>query len=83
MKNTSVALGDHFDSFVSAQVASGRYRSASEVMRDALRLLEDQNHRRDALVAALIEGEESGISDRTPEQIRADVRKERGLDGGV
>lgn len=83
MKNTSVALGEHFDNFVADQVASGRYRSASEVMRDALRTLEERNRQRDALVAALIEGENSGISDRTPEDIRAAVKRERGLDGNL
>ena len=83
MKNTSVALGEHFESFVAGQVASGRYRSASEVMRDALRLLEERNRHRDAVVAALIEGEQSGISDRTPEYIRAAVRQEMRPNGGV
>ena len=38
----SFSLGDHFDSFVNAQVKGGRYNNASEVVREALRLLEDQ-----------------------------------------
>ena len=83
MKNTSVALGEHFESFVAGQVASGRYRSASEVMRDALRLLEERNKHRDAVISALIEGEQSGISDRTPEDIRAAVKQDLHLDGGL
>ncbi|MCA8929119.1 MAG: type II toxin-antitoxin system ParD family antitoxin [Alphaproteobacteria bacterium] len=83
MKNTSVALGEHFENFIAGQVASGRYRSASEVMRDALRLLEERNRHRDAVVAALIEGEQSGVSDRTPEDIRAAVRQEMQRDGRV
>lgn len=40
-RNTSVSLGDHFESFVDEQVASGRYGTVSEVVRDALRMLED------------------------------------------
>lgn len=83
MKNTSVALGDHFEEFVAGQVASGRYTSASEVMRDALRLLEAKSNHREAVIAALIEGEQSGISDRNPEDIRAAVKQELRLDGGV
>jgi antitoxin ParD1/3/4 len=59
-RNTSVSLGDHFAGFIDAQVESGRYGSAGEVVRAGLRLLEDQEERRRALVAALIEGEESG-----------------------
>lgn len=83
MKNTSVALGDHFERFVAGQVASGRYTSASEVMRDALRLLEAKNEHREAVIAALVEGENSGISERTPEDIRAAVKQDLHLDGGV
>jgi antitoxin ParD1/3/4 len=59
-KNTSISLGDHFAEFVDSQLASGRYGSASEVVRAALRLLEEQETKLAALRAALIEGEESG-----------------------
>lgn len=83
MKNTSIALGEHFDTFVAAQIASGRYRSASEVMREALRLLETQTRYRDAVVAALVDGEESGISERTPEDIRAAVKEDLELNGAI
>ena len=36
----SYSLGEHFDNFVKAQVASGRYNNESEVVRDALRYAE-------------------------------------------
>jgi antitoxin ParD1/3/4 len=39
---TSVALGNHFEEFLKAQLASGRYNNASEVVREGLRLLEDR-----------------------------------------
>ena len=61
-KNTSVSLGDHFSDFVDRQLAHGRYGSASEVVRAALRLLEEHEVRLEALRAALIEGEQSGSS---------------------
>ncbi|GAB3611567.1 type II toxin-antitoxin system ParD family antitoxin [Humibacter antri] len=58
--NTSISLDDHFASFLSREVAAGRYRSASEVVRAGLRLLEDQETQMAALRAALVAGEESG-----------------------
>lgn len=58
--NTSISLDEHFADFLTHQVASGRYRNTSEVVRAALRLLEDEETRMAALRAALIAGEESG-----------------------
>lgn len=58
--NTSISLDDHHVAFLESQVASGRYRSASEVIRSSLRMLEDQETKMRALREALIAGEESG-----------------------
>jgi len=62
MRNTSVTLSDHFEKFIEQQIATGRYGSASEVIRTGLRLLEENEAKLEALRAALIEGEESGIA---------------------
>lgn len=59
-QNTSISLDDHFSDFLSREVSSGRYRSASEVVRAALRLLEDRETQLAALRSALVAGEESG-----------------------
>jgi antitoxin ParD1/3/4 len=59
-RNTSVSLSDHFVDFIDGQIASGRYGSASDVVRAGLRLLEDEETKLESLRAALIEGEESG-----------------------
>ena len=59
-RNTSVYLGDHFAGFIDKQVQTGRYGTASDVVRAGLRLLEDYEIRVKALEAALIEGEASG-----------------------
>jgi antitoxin ParD1/3/4 len=69
-KNTSVALGDHFENFVSAKVKTGKYSSASEVIRTALRLLEDQEEKKSILLKALMYGVESGmVEDFDPETL--------------
>ncbi|WOE76504.1 type II toxin-antitoxin system ParD family antitoxin [Alterisphingorhabdus coralli] len=59
-RSTSVALSEHHQKFIQEMVDSGRYGSASEVVRDALRLAEERAARIKALDAALMEGEESG-----------------------
>ena len=60
MSISGLDLGEHLDHFVEGQVATGRYRNTDEVVRAALRLLEDRQVHLDALRAALIEGETSG-----------------------
>lgn len=56
---SSYTLGQHYESFVRAQLASGRYNNASEVLRDALRLMEE----RERWLAALDARIEKGIAD--------------------
>ena len=72
---TSFSLGEHFAQFVEAQVSEGRYDNASDVMRAALRLLEEREARLNALRAALIEGEDSGPS--TPFDFEALISRKR------
>jgi antitoxin ParD1/3/4 len=59
-RNTSVTLGDHFMSFITDQVRTGRYGSTSDVVRAGLRLLEEHETKVKALQDALIAGEQSG-----------------------
>ncbi len=56
---SSYSLGKYYESFVHNQLASGRYNNASEVLRDALRLMEERERR----LAALDAGITSGIAD--------------------
>ena len=58
--NTSISLDDHVAGFIASQVGSRRYRSASEVVRAGLRLLEDRETEMLALREALASGEVSG-----------------------
>jgi antitoxin ParD1/3/4 len=60
-RNTSILLGEHFEEFISAKVSSGKYNSASEVIRTALRLLEAEDYKIKSLNKALAQGEKSRL----------------------
>ena len=76
-KNTSVSLGDHFDQFIAGQVDSGRYGSASEVVRAGLRLLETNESKLDVLRNALEAGEKSGLVKYSYESLVAGLNAEQ------
>ena len=56
MATTSLSLGEHWEVFIRNEVSSGRYGSASEVVRSALRVLEERKTKLEALQAHLAEG---------------------------
>ena len=61
-RNTSILLGEYFEEFINNEVSSGRYSSASEVVRTALRLLEAEERKTKQLNKALVAGEKSGFA---------------------
>ncbi len=63
MATTSFTLGEHWEVFMKNQIASGKYGSASELVRDGLRLLERRETKIAALQKAITEGFESGIAE--------------------
>nr|WP_318384449.1 type II toxin-antitoxin system ParD family antitoxin [uncultured Enterobacter sp.] len=77
-RTTSITIGDHLDNFIAGLVRSGRYGSTSEVVRSALRLLEQRELQNETLREALQAGERSGESNLTLQDIAA--RKKRTLD---
>jgi antitoxin ParD1/3/4 len=60
-RNTSILLGGHFEEFIAAKVSSGKYNSAIEVIRNALRLLEAEEFKMKDLNKTLAHGEKSEI----------------------
>ena len=60
-KNTSILLGDYFENFINAQLQSGRSSSASEVVRAALRLFEQEENQKNEFTKELKKGEKSGF----------------------
>ena len=79
MVKKSITITDQQDEWIKTQIKSGNYGSDSEVVRDLIRHEQTRHSEIEAICAALIEGEESGMSDRTPEQIfDAVVERKRG-----
>lgn len=77
-RNTSISLGDHFDSFIQNRLSEGRYINASEVVRAGLRLLEEEENRYISLKEAINEGINSGIaSDFNPQSHLANLKSNR------
>ena len=74
-KITSISVGEQLEDFISRMVDSGRYGSASEVMRSALRLLEQQELHDQLVRNAVVEGLESGESPRSLREIAAERKK--------
>ena len=82
MKNTSISLGDYFDQFVQNQVSAGRYKNVSEVIRAALRLLENEESKVVALRNAIQEGIDSGIAhDYDPDKHLRELKSSRNNNG--
>ncbi len=79
-------LGAHYERFVRDLVASGRYASASEVMRDGLRLVEEREQVRAAKLDALRRDIREGLDSGAPEPldmaaIKAEARRRRAAKG--
>ncbi len=74
----NVSITPELEKFVHAKVASGMYNSASEVFREALRLLEEQDElkrrRIEAMDKFIQEGIDSGDAKAlSPEELEADT----------
>ncbi len=81
-RNTSISLGNHFESFIENSITEGRFNNASEVVRAGLRLLEEDENRIIALRKAISEGLESGRAvDFDPKKHLASLKVKRRANG--
>ncbi|PIW27454.1 MAG: type II toxin-antitoxin system ParD family antitoxin [Rhodospirillales bacterium CG15_BIG_FIL_POST_REV_8_21_14_020_66_15] len=76
MVKKSITVTDQQEAWIQGQLASGHYATDSELIREAIREKQLRMDEVERIRAALIAGEESGISDLTPEDIRKAVRAE-------
>lgn len=58
-RTVTVSLGPHFEEFIQASIAGGKYNNVSEVIRAALRRLEEEEARLSAFCSAIDEGDAS------------------------
>jgi antitoxin ParD1/3/4 len=63
MPTRNVNLTEHFDRFIEAGVASGRFSNASEMVREGLRLLEQREQEDQARLEWLRAAVQEGIDD--------------------
>jgi len=81
MPRKSITFTDAHNEWLKAQVVSGQYRSESEVISALIREQKNRNAGIEAIRLALIEGEKSGLSQQTPEDIRKEVQEQLRKDG--
>lgn len=81
MPRQSITFTAPNDDWLKSQVDSEEYRSKSDVINDLIRKARRQQDQIYRVRTALIEGEESGFSDRTPDDIMKAVLERKHSNG--
>ena len=79
----SISFTPPQDDWIKSQIASGKYASDSEVIRDLIRRQQEREDQFDALKAAIQDGIESGVSTKTIPQIMQEVENRLRTDGKI
>ncbi len=79
----SISVTDQQSDWIKEQIASGNYNNDSEIIRAAIREKQERESGIEAIRAAIIEGEQSGMSKRTPRQIVEAAKKRLRADGKI
>ena len=71
----TITVTNQQNNWIKAQIATGEFTNDSEYIHNLIR--RDQTRKTEILAirSALIEGKESGVSDRTPEDVKAEVKR--------
>ena len=77
----TITLTDQQNDWVKARINRGDFTNDSEYFRDLVRRDQERNAEMVQLRAALVDGEQSGISERTPDDIRSAARERLRADG--
>lgn len=74
MATMNISVPEPMREWVQQQISGGRYASSSDYVRDLIRRDQDKASKLEALQAAIVEGFESGVSDKTVEDILNEAR---------
>lgn len=66
---TSYSIGKHFEDMIAGLIEDGRYATASEIIRDGLRLVQEREERRKAKLEALRAEIQKGIDSGPAEEV--------------
>ena len=77
MATLNISLPDPMKDWIATQIDSGKYASSSDYVRDLIRRDQEKASELQAIRSALIEGEKSGLSERTPDEIMNAVLEHR------
>lgn len=83
MATMNVSLPDPMKDWVEAQAKSGRYSNASDYVRDLIRRDQERAGKLAELQKLLTDGLESGVSDRTIDEVLQAARKQAKTARGV
>ncbi|MBL4607019.1 MAG: type II toxin-antitoxin system ParD family antitoxin [Pseudomonadales bacterium] len=81
MTRASISISPPNDEWIQSQIESKEFSSRSEVVNDLIRKARKEQDEIETIRAALIEGEESGTSTRTPDEIINSVIEKRRKNG--
>ena len=83
MATMNISLPDPMKAWVEAQSKLGRYSNASDYVRDLIRRDQARTDKIAAMQAFVSEALDSGVSERSMQEVLAEARRKAGADDGV